>query len=115
MRRLAILLAAAMISFPAAAFSQSQTQGSSTLSGTSASIGGAALAAGACTTGTATVSGAALGMAAIANPTTGTTPGDSFTFDAFVSAANTVTVRVCNRAGLGTTPAASTYAVRVVR
>jgi hypothetical protein len=80
------------------------------LSGVSGAIGGSPLAAGACAAGTASVSGAATSMGAQATPAA--YPGDGFTWVAFVSAANTVTVKVCAIAG--GTPAASSYNVRVL-
>lgn len=76
---------------------------------TSASLGGSALLAGACTTGTVTVTGAATGMFANLNATTW--PGDGTSIFAYVSAANTVTIKIC--ADVALTPGASTYIVRV--
>lgn len=81
------------------------------LAATSASIGGASLAAGACASGTATVTGATTSMVAQASPTT--YPGDGNVWHAYVSAANTVTVKVC--AIVTGTPTASTYNVRVLQ
>lgn len=79
--------------------------------GTSGSIGGGALAAGACTSGTVAITGAATTMVAVASPNT--YPGDGSYWDAQVTAANTVTVKVC--AAIALTPAASTYNVRVLQ
>ncbi len=82
------------------------------LAGATPSLGGASLAAGACTSGTVTVSGATTSMSAAASPSAD--PGASFLWLAFVSAANTVTVRVCNFTSAAATPAASVYNVRVI-
>lgn len=79
------------------------------LSGTSASLGGGALAAGAAATGTVTISGAAVGMHVACTPNT--YPGDAIDWRAYVSAANTVTVVVS--AIIAATPTASTYNVRI--
>lgn len=79
------------------------------LSGTSSSIGGSALLAGACSSGTATVTGATTSMVAQIDPNT--YPGDGAIWEAYVSASNTVTVKVCAIVAL--TPTASTYNVRV--
>ncbi|VWB75866.1 outer membrane autotransporter [Burkholderia lata] len=81
------------------------------LSGTSASIGGSALAAGACSSGTVSITGATSSMVARATPVT--YPGDGNLWEAYVSAANTVTVKVC--AIVAGTPSASTYNVRILQ
>lgn len=81
------------------------------LSGLTASLGGGALLAGACTSGTVTVTGATTSMPAVTSPNT--YPGDGIVWDAQVTSANTVTVKVC--AILGLTPTASTYNVRVIQ
>jgi hypothetical protein len=83
------------------------------LSGASGSIGGSALAAGACASGTVAVANATTSMAVVATPAT--YPGDAFDWKAYVSAAGTVTVKVCTNLAGGGTPAASTYNVRVVQ
>jgi hypothetical protein len=80
------------------------------LSGATSSIGGGALAAGICATGTATVAGASTAMAVAVSPAVD--PGTGFTWNAWVSASNTVTVRVCNISGAPATPAATAYNVR---
>lgn len=81
------------------------------LTGTSGSLGGSAMTAGQTVTATVTVTGARAGMLAACNP--GTYPGAGFVWDAYVSADNTVTVRlVCVAAG---TPTAATYGVRVIQ
>lgn len=87
------------------------TAGSCNLSGTSSSIGGSALLAGACTSGTVTVTGATTSMVATASPVT--YPGDGFDWAAYVSSANTVTVKVCGF--IAGTPTASNYNVRVLQ
>ncbi|WP_186260354.1 hypothetical protein [Burkholderia gladioli] len=81
------------------------------LAGTSSSIGGSALAAGACASGTVTVTGATTSMVAQASPVT--YPGDGNVWSAYVSGANTVTIKVC--AVVAGTPTASTYNVRVLQ
>jgi hypothetical protein len=81
------------------------------LTSTTASIGGSALAAGACASFAQSVPNSATSMAAVASPVT--YPGDGFEWGAYVSAAGTVTVKVC--ALIAGTPAASTYNVRVIQ
>lgn len=81
------------------------------LAGTSGSIGGGALLAGACASGTLTVTGATTSMVALTDPNT--YPGDGTLWDAQVTSANTVTVKVC--AIIAITPTASTYNVRVLQ
>jgi len=81
------------------------------LTGTTGAIGGGALAAGACTSGNVTVTGATTSMIAIAGPVT--YPGDGTDWSAYVSAANTVTVKVC--ALVVITPTSTTYNVRVIQ
>jgi len=81
------------------------------LSGTTASIGGSALAAGACSSGTASVTGATTSMSVVATPAT--YPGDGNFWEGYVSSAGTVTVKVC--ASVSATPAASVYNVRVLQ
>lgn len=85
------------------------------LAGTSGSIGGGSIANGACTTGTVAITGVTTGMTAAATPAGGTQPGAGFTWDAYVSAAGTATVRVCNATGASNTPTATTYNVRVLQ
>lgn len=79
------------------------------LTATSASLGGSLLAAGACSTTTTTVTGATTAMVAIADPNT--YPGDGAYWAATVTSANTVTTKVC--AVVSLTPAASTYTIKV--
>ncbi len=81
------------------------------LSGTSASLGGSAMTAGQTITVAVTIAGATVGMVAMTSPEV--YPGDSFVWDAYVSAANTVTVRLT--AVLVGTPAASVFDVRVIQ
>lgn len=83
----------------------------SSLTGTSASIGGGLLTVGTCASGTATVAGATTSMVAVASPNTYAGDGDYWV--AYVSSANTVTVKVCATATL--TPGATTYNVRVIQ
>jgi hypothetical protein len=83
------------------------------LSGTTSSIGGSALAAGVCTTGTASVTSAATSMAVAVSPAAD--PGAGFTWNAWVSASGTVTVRVCNVSGASATPTAAAYNVRAIQ
>lgn len=87
------------------------TIASGNLSATSASIGGGALLAGACASTATTVTGATVGMAAVATPNT--YPGDAAYWKSYVSAADTVTVKVC--AAIALTPTASTYNIRVIQ
>jgi hypothetical protein len=88
---------------------------STTLSGTTSSIGGGALLAGACATGTAIVTGATTSMAVSVSPAGGVDPTNGavlgVSWNARVSAANTVTVSVCSP--IAGTPAAAAYNVRV--
>lgn len=78
---------------------------------TSASIGGGALLAGACAFTATTVTGATVGMGSVSTPTT--YPGDGNFWLSYVSAANTVTTKVC--AAVAGTPTASTYNIRVIQ
>lgn len=78
-------------------------------SGTSASIGGGALVAGACAGTTVTVTGATTAMVVEISPVAD--PGTGNYWQGFVSAANTVTTRIC--AAVAGTPTATTYNVRV--
>jgi hypothetical protein len=93
----------------AVAGSSAAAPSTSTLAGTTGNIGGAPLAAGKCATGTATVGGASPSMAATTSPAS--SPGDGFVWQAFVSQANTVSVKVCALAA--GTPAPIPYDVRV--
>jgi hypothetical protein len=81
------------------------------LSGTTTSINPGALAAGACGSGTLTLTGATTSMVATASPNT--YPGDGNYWLAYVSAANTVTIKVC--AAVAGTPTASTFNVSVAQ
>ena len=81
------------------------------LSGTSSAIGGGSLTAGTCASGTAAVTGATTAMAVVATPVT--YPGDGTDWSAYVSAADTVTVKVC--ALVVVTPVSSNYNVRVLQ
>jgi hypothetical protein len=84
---------------------------SAVLTATSTSIGGGALAAGACASTTVATTGATTAMVAEASPVTD--PGTGNLWQAFVSAADTVTVRVC--AVAAGTPTASVYNIRVIK
>lgn len=80
-------------------------------SSTTGTITPGALLAGACTAGTTvTISGATTGMTATASPVS--YPGDGAYWLAYVSASNTVTVKVC--AAVAETPSASAYNVRLL-
>jgi len=85
------------------------------LSGTTAAIGGGALLAGQVAQGTVTIAGATTSMVATASPSSDPDSNLStgIAIYAFVSSANTVTVRVC--AIVAVTPAAVTYNVRVIQ
>ncbi len=83
------------------------------LKGTSASIGGSALTAGNCASGTVPVTGSTTSMAVVVTPVT--YPGDAYTWHGYVSATNTVTVKVCTNLAAGGTPTASAYIVRVIQ
>jgi|SRR5579872_962074 len=84
---------------------------------TTAAIGGGALAAGACATGTATsgLTGVTTAMTAMASPSSDPQVDSTHgvTWEAWVSSANTATVRVC--AIVATTPTSVTYNVRVIQ
>jgi hypothetical protein len=82
------------------------------LPGETRRIGGSALAAGGCASDTVRVSGATTSMAVVASPA-GTSPGDGYIWQAYVSNADAVTVKVCAIAG--GTPTATTYNVRVIQ
>lgn len=84
------------------------------LLGTTASIGGSALAVGASATGTATITGATTSMVCTAQPSDGTNMwSSSFVVGCTVTAANTATVNVM--AIVAGTPTAKTYNVRVIQ
>jgi hypothetical protein len=82
---------------------------SAPLSGTTGNIGGSALTVGQCASGAATVTGATTSMVVQASPQA--YPGDGFNWLAYVSASNTVRVKVC--AIVAGTPVAAAYNVRV--
>lgn len=79
---------------------------------TTTNIGGSALAAGACASGTVTTSGVTTSTLVGIVVTPQTYPGDGFTWYGYISATNTVTVKVC--AIVAGTPTSSSYAVRVL-
>jgi len=79
---------------------------------TTGPIGGSTLGPETCASGTVTISGAKPNMVVVASPST--FPGASFTWRAYISAANTATVEVCNVTSGRATPNASTYNVRII-
>ncbi len=79
------------------------------MAGVTTAIGGTLLQPGQCSSGSARLSGATSSMVATASPVSD--PGDGFIWQAFVSAANTVIVKVC-AIGRGM-PKAVAYNVRV--
>jgi hypothetical protein len=81
------------------------------LTGTTGSLGGSPIGSGSCASTTVTIAGANVGNIALTTPNT--YPGNGFYWQAYVSAANTVTVNVCSTLSGSNTPTASTYAVRV--
>jgi hypothetical protein len=83
------------------------------LAGTTGIIGGSSLGPGTCTAGTANVANSTTSMVATTSPVT--YPGDGLTWHAYVSAAGTVTVKVCNGTAAAATPTASVYNVRVIQ
>jgi len=89
------------------------TTASATLAGQTGSVLGQNYAAGACASSALTVTGAASGMVPEVAPESDL--GQGFTWEAFVSAANTVLVRLCNTSGVAATAAGSIYDVRVIR
>lgn len=86
-----------------------------TLSGTTSAIGGSPLLAGACAAGTVTVTGATSSMVATTSPAADpdSVLSTGIAIYAFVSSADTVTVRVC--AIVAVTPAAVAYNVRIIQ
>ena len=80
------------------------------LSGTSAAIGGSALAAGAVATGTVAITGATTSMAVVVTPSAN--PGAGIAWSGYISATGTVTVVVT--AIIAATPVSTTYNVRVI-
>lgn len=99
------------VNIPAGASYTVAGQNVQPLAAVTTAIGGSQVNAGACTSSTVTVTGATTSMVAQASPVT--FPGAGFQWNAYVSAANTVTVNVCATAASGT-PTATAYNVRVV-
>jgi hypothetical protein len=99
-------------STPVAHLTSQFAQGFS-LTGATGSVGGSQLQAGQCASGTATVSGANTSMTTIASPSSNPLADSNHGLSiwAFVSGTDTVTVEVC--AIVTTTPASTTYNVRV--
>jgi len=91
------------------AMSSNAEQPSVVSNGTTGAIGGSMLTAGQCATGQARVAGAKSGMVATTSPESD--PGDGFIWQAYISSANAVTVKVC--ALSRGTPRPVTYSVRV--
>ena len=85
--------------------------GSVPLPGTSGSLGGSPMTDGQTITVAVSIPGATTSMVALCSPQT--YPGDGFVWDAYVSAAGTVTVRLT--ATISATPSASLYNVRVLQ
>lgn len=81
------------------------------ISATTGVITPGSLAAGACASTTVSISGATTSMVAATSPSI--YPGDGSFWLAYVSAANTVTVKVC--ASVSMSPGASTYNVRLLQ
>ncbi|WP_326646679.1 hypothetical protein OG884_18805 [Streptosporangium sp. NBC_01755] len=79
---------------------------------TTATLDFASIAAGAVGTLTATVTGAATGDFAIASPPGNLTAG--LVHSAFVSAANTVTIRIINGTAGAIDPASATWGIAVI-
>jgi hypothetical protein len=88
--------------------------GAVTLSGTTSSIGGGALLVNACATGTATITGISSAMVIQVTPVSDPNGSTAQNYDwyGYMSAANTVTVKVC--ALVAGTPTATTYNVRAI-
>jgi hypothetical protein len=83
------------------------------LTGTPVTIGPASVGSDVCVSGTSTVTGATTSMVAITSPVT--YPGDGFSWSAQVTAANTVTVRLCNTTNQAKVATGGTYNVRVIQ
>lgn len=81
------------------------------LSGASGALGGSLMTVGQTVTIAVAITGAAVGMVATTSPET--YPGDGFVWDAYISAPDTVTVRLT--AAIAATPTASVYDVRVIQ
>lgn len=97
---------------PVAKFTAQYAQ-STQYSGTTSRIGGGPLGAGICTTGSVVITGAATTMTVAVSPAAD--PGTGFIWEGFVSASNTITVRLCNITSGALTPASTTYNVRVIQ
>lgn len=86
---------------------------SSILSGTTGTISGS-VANGACDTGTVTLTGVTTSMVLAASPNSAASPGIGWSVAAYVSAANTATVQVCNGTGSTGSPTSTAYNVRAI-
>lgn len=93
------------------AYGQVNLSGGGILFGTSSAIGGGLLTVATCASGTVNVAGASTGMAVSGSPVT--YPGDGIQWQAYVSSAGVVTIKVCAMATL--TPTSSVYNVRVIQ
>jgi hypothetical protein len=82
-----------------------------TLNGVTGTITPGLLLAGGCASGNATVTGVVVGQPVSVSPTV--YPGDGSYFFGYVSAANTVTVKVC--AVVSLSPIGTTYSVKVLQ
>lgn len=89
---------------------RARAQGGMAQATVSATMGGSVLLAGACASTTTTLNGVTIGMGVLVTPTT--YPGDGVTWTGYVSAPNTVVLKVCAIVGL--TPTSSTYTIRVI-
>lgn len=111
MRKILIGLLVGLV-FAGAAYAGIDNPGASpTLNATTAAIGGSLLTAGGCASGTVAVTGSTTAMTVSITPNT--YPGDGTMMFGYVSAAGTVTVKVCGLIAL--TPVSSTYNVRVIQ
>lgn len=81
------------------------------LVGTSVTMGGSMIVNGNCVSNNTSVPGATMAMVAVASPVT--YPGDKVLWKTYVSATNTVTVKLCAFATV--TPITSVYNVRVIQ
>lgn len=87
--------------------------GFSPLSGITPAIGGSLLTVGVPLTQTVTVTGAATSMVCVMDPSAGNALIVSVIADCYVSASNTVTVRLTSLI-VGITPTSQTYSIRVI-
>jgi hypothetical protein len=88
--------------------------GPALLTGTSASLGGSAIASGSTATITVTVTGAVVGSPVSVAASDGTGPNPLIALSAWVSAAGVVTIQLANPSAGSVTPTAKTYKVTVL-